>query len=51
MMCDHYDEFLCPTCGSDAEPEVIHRNEDTDADGNRGRMVTYLKCRKCGDEH
>jgi predicted nucleic-acid-binding Zn-ribbon protein len=41
--------FVCPECGG---KQFTHKTviEDTDADGNRGRPVTYAKCAKCGNE-
>jgi DNA-directed RNA polymerase subunit RPC12/RpoP len=40
---------ICPECGS---KEFTHKTviEDTNADGQMGRPVTYAKCIKCGNE-
>lgn len=44
---EHYP--LCNECGNDSfySKTVM---EDMDADGHRGRPVTYLKCDQCGKD-
>jgi len=42
--------FKCPRCGSERFPKKQTFNEFTDADGNRGKKVTYIECRDCGYE-
>jgi transcription elongation factor Elf1 len=44
------EDFECPHCGSTKSPKVQKVNEYTDADGNRGMMVTYVECRDCEEE-
>ena len=39
----------CPECGS-CNVKVHTSLEDTDADGNRGRYVTFCLCRDCDGE-
>ncbi|MFP4662696.1 MAG: hypothetical protein ACLFPF_10920 [Halanaerobiales bacterium] len=34
--------YTCPECGSLLRTKTV--NEDTDADGNRGRKVIYVFC-------
>ena len=44
------DEWICPACSRDPHPTVRDTNEDTDADGRRGRMLRTVECRYCGHE-
>ena len=37
------EDGICPECGSILESYTV--NENTDRDGNRGRLVTYVECR------
>jgi predicted nucleic-acid-binding Zn-ribbon protein len=42
-------EFECPECGcTDLFMKTVY--EDSDADGNRGRLAEYVTCKKCGYE-
>ncbi|MCG5252604.1 hypothetical protein [Brevibacillus agri] len=49
MKYDWYEEW-CPVCGPKTSLRARKVNEYTDADGNRGMLVTYVECPKCGWE-
>ena len=44
-------DWKCEKCGSRKLPNIEKMNENTDLDGNRGVMVTWVTCRECGEEH
>ncbi len=45
---DTIDEvWECPDCGWEGTPKSYKSMEDTDADGNRGRLVTWIICPEC----
>jgi hypothetical protein len=49
---DDRDDFkmFCNDCREWTVPKLKHVNENTDADGNRGMMVTYAECPECGTD-
>jgi predicted nucleic-acid-binding Zn-ribbon protein len=48
---EHETEKLwCNECKLEVYPKFWVVNENTDADGNRGMMVTYIECPICGNE-
>lgn len=42
--------WKCPECGYKGEPIVEESVENTDRDGRRGVMITWVTCPKCGYE-
>lgn len=45
-----FEHDCCPECGYNGEPKTHDSYEFADADGNRGIMVTWVECPKCGWE-
>ena len=46
-----YEKLKCLNCGHIGYADVETINEGTDADGNRGRYVTWVTCEECGDNN
>ena len=44
------DTSQCPTCGYEGCGEIEKTLEGTDADGNRGVIVTWVQCPECGED-
>ena len=45
------EDWKCKECGSRKLPKVEKMNENTDLDGNRGVMFTWVTCKECGEEY
>jgi len=45
------EDWKCKECGSRKLPNIEKMNENTDLDGNRGVMFTWVTCKECGEEY
>ena len=43
------DDISCPACEWEGEPKRFQTTEGSDRDGNRGVLVTWLRCPECGE--
>jgi uncharacterized Zn finger protein len=45
------EEYQCPECGSQEQPNVSKMKHGADADGNRYEWWTCIECVECGYEY